>query len=829
MTFLSRIGWRRSTPGIPMSVAGPRSFRLLFVIATGFLMLAAAYITVLIVDRQRSLYAVSRYNASWLLSQAALEVARLAATVGASTIPDSGIGREDVQLWLDIVGNRVQLLDGGEVREFIQSSPDLQAIARDFRDSYAVTETLVDTLDQPGHARLLMDKLAELNPKLTRLASAAYSRSGELAAADLAQLNYLHWIFSGVLLALIACSLGLIVVLSWHNRLLSRAHREVNDLVRDLKGTTRELSEANQRAHQAMAEVQLQNQILQARDRELHIQNSRFDAALNNMSQALCMIDANKRLIVCNVRFLELFSLSPGVMQPNAHVADVFHAISAAGRYNRELIEAIEVEQQSLISAHKPGSFMREIQGGAALAVSHQPMTGGGWVATYEDVTERHHAEARIRFMAHHDALTNLPNRVLFRIRMEELLRASDRQDARLAILCLDLDYFKNVNDTLGHPVGDALLEAVADRLHNCMREGDIVARIGGDEFAILVPLSDHGDRAERLAQRIVQTLSEPFDLDGQRAVIGVSIGIALATERDISADVLLKNADMALYRAKGDGRGGYRFFEAEMDAQMQARRAIELDLREAMSRQELEVWYQPIFDLTANRVSGFEALLRWHHPQHGMIPPIQFIPLAEELGLIVPIGEWVLRQACQDAVTWPGELKVAVNLSPVQFRNNRLVEALQEVLARTGLASNRLELEITETALLQDNETVLTTLHRLRDLGLRIVLDDFGTGYSSLSYLRSFPFDKLKIDQSFVRDMATRPDCLAIVNSVASLALQLGITTTAEGVETPEQLDQVRRAGCTEAQGYYFDYPRPAAALKYRYAVETDELMTAA
>jgi diguanylate cyclase (GGDEF)-like protein len=829
MTFLSRIGWRRPTLGIPMSAAGPRSFRLLFVVATGFLMLAAAYITVLIVDRQRSLYAVSRYNASWLLSQAALEVARLAATVGASTMPDSGIGREDVQLWLDIVGNRVQLLDGGEVREFIQSSPDLQAIANDFRDSYAVTETLVDTLDQPGHARLLMDKLAELNPKLTRLASAAYSRSGELAAADLAQLNYLHWIFSGVLLALIVCSLGLIVVLSWHNRLLSRAYGEVNDLVRDLKGTTQELSEANQRAHQAMAEVQLQNQILQTRDRELHIQNSRFDAALNNMSQALCMIDANKRLIVCNVRFLELFSLSPGVVQPNAHVVDVFHAISAAGRYNRELIEAIQVEQQSLISAHKPGSFMREIQGGPALAVSHQPMTGGGWVATYEDVTERHHAEARIRFMAHHDALTNLPNRVLFRIRMEELLRASDRQDARLAILCLDLDYFKNVNDTLGHPVGDALLEAVADRLHNCMREGDIVARIGGDEFAILAPLSDHGDRAERLAQRIVQTLSEPFDLEGQRAVIGVSIGIALATDRDINADVLLKNADMALYRAKADGRGGYRFFEAEMDAQMQARRAIELDLREAMSRQELEVWYQPIIDLAANRVSGFEALLRWHHPEHGMIPPIQFIPLAEELGLIVPIGEWVLRQSCQDAVTWPDELKVAVNLSPVQFRNNQLVETVQQALAQTGLAPNRLELEITETALLQDNETVLTTLHRLRDLGLCIVLDDFGTGYSSLSYLRSFPFDKLKIDQSFVRDMATRPDCVAIVNSVASLALQLGITTTAEGVETPEQLDQVRSAGCTEAQGYYFDYPRPAAVLKYGYEVGTHELLNAA
>jgi diguanylate cyclase (GGDEF)-like protein len=810
-----------------MTAAGPRSFRLLFIIATGFLILAAGYITVLIIDRQQSLYAVSRYNASWLLSQAASEVARLAATVGASTVPDTGIGRDDVQLWLDIVGNRVQLLNSGEVREFIQSSPDLEAIASDFRNSYLVVETLVDTLDQPGHALQLLDKLAELNPKLTRLASAAYTRSGELAAADLAQLNYLHWMFSGVLLALIICSLGLILVLSWHNRLLSLAHREVNDLVQDLTGTSRELSESEQRTHQAMAEVQLQNQILQARDRELHTQNSRFDAALNNMSQALCMIDASQRLIVCNVRFLELFSLSLGVVQPNAHVADVFHAISAAGRYDAVLIEAIQIEQQSLISAHKPGNFLREIHDGPALAVSHQPMTGGGWVATYEDVTERHHAEARIRFMAHHDALTNLPNRVLFRIKMEELLRAPNQHGARLAILCLDLDYFKNVNDTLGHPVGDAMLQAVAGRLHNCVREEDIVARIGGDEFAILVPLSDHGDRAELLARRIVQTLSEPFDLDAQRAVIGVSIGIALATEYLISADVLLKNADMALYRAKSEGRGGYRFFEAEMDAQMQARRAIELDLREAMSRQELEVWYQPIFDLGADRVSGFEALLRWRHPEYGMIPPIQFIPLAEELGLIVPIGEWVLRQACQDAVAWPGELKVAVNLSPVQFGNHCLVETVQQVLTLTGLDSSRLELEITETVLLKDSETVLRTLHRLRNLGLRIVLDDFGTGYSSLSYLRSFPFDKLKIDQSFVREMTTRLDCLAIVNSIASLASQLGITTTAEGVETLAQLDRVRHAGCNEVQGYYFDCPRPAAELKYWHPGETSKLLT--
>ncbi len=814
MMRLPQLRRRQAPLGTALSPSGPRSFRLLFIVATGFLVLAAVYTSVLIVQRQQSLYAVSRYNATWLLSQAAVEVARLEAVVGASTMPDSGVGQDEVQLWLDIVGNRVRLLDSGEVHEFVQTSPELEAIGQQFRNTVAEAQPLVDTLDQPGHAQLLLEKLAELNPRLMRLASAAYSRSGELAATDLTQLSHLHWVFSSVLLALIVCSLGLIAVLSWHNRLLTQAHQEVNGLVKDLTRTSQELSEANERAHQAMEEVQLQNQILKARDLELHTQNARFDAALNNMSQALCMVDGNQRLIVCNVRFLELFSLSPGVVQPGTQVADVFRAMDATGRYEQDLIEAIRVEQQALVFAHQPGRFLQEIESGSALAVSHQPMTGGGWVATYEDVTERRHAEARIRFMAHHDALTSLPNRVMFHDRMEEMLRTPARRGDRLAVLCLDLDYFKNVNDALGHPVGDALLEAVAVRLRHCVRDVDLVARIGGDEFAVLQPSADHPHQAELLAQRIVQTLCEPFDLDGQRAIVGVSIGIAVATDRYAGADLLLKNADMALYRAKADGRGRYRFFEAEMDAQMQARRAIELDLREALSRQELEVWYQPIFDLAANHVSGFEALLRWQHPTHGMISPAQFIPLAEELGLIVPIGEWVLQQACRDAVAWPNDLKVAVNLSPVQFKNDRLVEAVERALSDAELAANRVELEITELALLQDNDTVLATLHRFRNLGLRTVLDDFGTGYSSLSYLRSFPFDKLKIDQSFVREMGTRPDCQAIVNAVADLALQLGITTTAEGVETAEQLDQVRRAGCAEAQGYFFDAPLPVAML---------------
>ena len=829
MRRLLPLGLCRLAPDSPLRPAAPRNFRRLFIAVTAFLAIAAVYTSILIVKRQQTLYEVSRYNSTWLLSQAAVEVGRLEVKIAESMVPGSGVGPDQVQLWLAIVENRVRLLNSGEVADYLRTAPDQQAIARHFRQTIAAAKPLVARLQQPGHGKLLLKQLSRLNPELVHLSSSAYRRSGELASNDLSQLSRLHWIFSGVLLALVGCSLGLILVLSRHNRLLSDAHNEVNDLVRDLTSTGKELSEANQRVHQAMEEAQLQNQILKARDLELHTQNGRFDAALNNMSQALCMVDSDQRLIVCNVRFMELFGLSAGMVQAGRRMADVFRAMAATGHYDAKLIEAVAVEQRALVFAHNPGRFIQEVPDGPALSVSHQPMPGGGWVATYEDVTERHRAEARIYFMAHHDALTSLPNRVLFHDRLEEMLRTHPPQDERLTILCLDLDYFKNVNDALGHPAGDMLLEAVAGRLRHCVRENDLVARIGGDEFAILQFSADQPKEAELLAQRIVQTLCQPFEINGQRAVVGVSIGIAIATERNTSADLLLKNADMALYRAKADGRSCFRFFEPEMDAQAQARRTIELDLREALKQNELQVWYQPIFNLARNRVSGFEALLRWEHRELGMIPPAQFIPLAEELGLIVPIGEWVLQQATQDAAGWPDGLKVAVNLSPVQFRDDRLVQTVEQALQRSGLVPDRLELEITESVLLQDNDSVLATLLRLRALGLRTVLDDFGTGYSSLSYLRNFPFDKLKIDQSFVREMETRPDCRAIVNSVADLAMQLGITTTAEGVETAEQLEQVRLAGCSEVQGFFFDAPRPAKDLGLRHAAEKQGLLIAA
>jgi diguanylate cyclase (GGDEF)-like protein len=429
------------------------------------------------------------------------------------------------------------------------------------------------------------------------------------------------------------------------------------------------------------------------------------------------------------------------------------------------------------------------------------------------ETAERARAEAQISHMAHHDALTLLPNRVRFRENLkQDLVRA--RPEQPIAVLCLDLDDFKAVNDTLGHPIGDALLKAVAQRLLGCLHETDTVARLGGDEFAIVQVSGTQPVAATVLAQHLIETLAEPFEVEGHSVVIGTSIGMALAPNDGSDPDELLKNADMALYRAKAEGRGTYRFFEAKMDADMQARRLLEMDLRGALARNEFEVHYQALVDLHTAKLNGFEALLRWRHPQRGLVSPAQFIPLAEEIGIIAPIGAWVLRQACTDAAGWPGELTVAVNLSPVQFRSKTLALDVVAALGASGLPARRLELEITEAIMLQDTETTLATLNELKALGARISMDDFGTGYSSLSYLRKFPFDKIKIDQSFIRDLASRPESLAIVRAVAGLGTTLGIATTAEGVETMDQLRAVRAEGCTQVQGFLLGKPKPASLI---------------
>jgi diguanylate cyclase (GGDEF)-like protein/PAS domain S-box-containing protein len=426
------------------------------------------------------------------------------------------------------------------------------------------------------------------------------------------------------------------------------------------------------------------------------------------------------------------------------------------------------------------------------------------------DVTERKQAEARVAYLAQHDALTGLPNRVLFHDRLKESLDTLRRTGRPLAVHCIDLDHFKSVNDTLGHPVGDELLRMVADRLKQNLPETALVARLGGDEFAVIQIEVSHPDEASGLAGKLISALSSHYNIRGHEVVIGASIGIALAPGDGNDCDALLRNADMALYRAKADGRGTAHFFEPEMDRRIQARRVLELDLRKAYVNGEFELYYQPLINLAENRVSGFEALLRWRHPKRGMVSPAEFIPLAEEIGLIGPLGEWVLRQACTEAASWPDDLHIAVNLSPVQFRSKSVVQAVMTALAYSRLTPRRLELEITESVLLADTEANLATLHKLREIGVRISMDDFGTGYSSLSYLRSFPFDKIKIDRSFVNDLTQRPDCMAIIHAVVGLGESLGISTTAEGVETPEQLERLRAEGCTEAQGFLFSPPCP-------------------
>ena len=423
---------------------------------------------------------------------------------------------------------------------------------------------------------------------------------------------------------------------------------------------------------------------------------------------------------------------------------------------------------------------------------------------------------ADLTHLAHHDPLTGLANRVLFRERLDHSLEKAREDGSTLAVLYLDLDLFKNVNDTLGHETGDRLLKTVAARLQGCVQHNTVIARLGGDEFAILMGSINITQESTILASRIVKEIGSVYDIDGHEIVIGTSIGIASTELGTSSPEELLKQADMALYRAKADGRGTFRVFEPEMDAEIQARRALEIDLRKAMANDELSLAFQPQVSLQTSEITSLEALLRWRHPMRGNISPAEFIPIAEDIGLIAPLSEWVINEACKTAVTWPQNVKVAVNISPTQFRNRSLLPCVQKALTRTGLDPSRLELELTESALLEENESTVTALHELRKLGVRIALDDFGTGYSSLSYLRSFPFDKIKIDQSFVRELFTRPDCMVIIRSIVGLGRGLGMSITAEGVETEEQLAQIHAAGCTEAQGYLLGRPKPASDLDF-------------
>jgi diguanylate cyclase (GGDEF)-like protein len=545
-------------------------------------------------------------------------------------------------------------------------------------------------------------------------------------------------------------------------------------------------------------------------DRELRTQNVRFAAALGSMSQGLGMFDASDRLVVRNQQFAAILGIPAAGIAAGTTIDDMRHSLDQASGLLAADIAEIHETIVRLGTGGTRASHVQELADGRRLLVNFAPMEDDGWLMTLEDITAQRLVEARIAHMAHHDALTGLANRVLFHERLTEAV-ARSRRGERFAVLYLDLDHFKAVNDTLGHPVGDALLREVTQRLKRQVREIDTTARLGGDEFAIVQSISQPSD-SSALAKRVIEAVSAPYAFNGNRVIIGTSIGIAMVPDNGEDVDEIIKNADMALYRSKAAGRGRYQFFETEMNARMQARRTLDLDLRKALQEGEFRLFYQPLIDVATRSVCGFEALLRWQHPDRGMVSPADFIPLAEETGLIVPLGEWVLRRACADAATWPDDLKVAVNLSPVQFGSHTLVEAVAAALADARLDVSRLELEITETAMLADTTAVLVILHQLRDLGLKIALDDFGTGYSSLSYLQRFPFSKVKIDRSFVARLGLGGDNDTIVAAVIDLCGRLRMDTTGEGVETVAQLDRLASLHCTEAQGYLFSRPRPAS-----------------
>jgi diguanylate cyclase (GGDEF)-like protein len=630
-------------------------------------------------------------------------------------------------------------------------------------------------------------------------------------AAAYASMLVLNWHFSELATGLMLFALGLIVLLLRHNRMLRGAHREMRQLAANLKSTADKLESANLAVRETNSALQLQNATLLMRDAELRTQSERFQAALNNMSQGLCMVDAQQNLIVCNEQFRALFNLAAGETTPGTALASL--ASQADASEQRSALRAALSVHLTAAGNATSENYFHDLPDERTLSIVHRPMQDGSWVATYEDVSERRRAEARIAHMAHHDALTGLPNRLLFRERMEQAFARLRRYDEPFAILCLDLDCFKNINDTLGHPVGDALLRAVGTRLRSCMRETDTVARLGGDEFAILLADADRSDAVAAAAQRILDIIAEP--LNGQLAKVCASIGIAVAHCDAEGPDQLLKNADTALYRAKAEGRAAYRFFAPQMHADLQSRRTIENDLRKAIVNGEFELVYQPLFDLMSGQIMGYEALLRWRHAERGIVMPRDFIGVAEDIGLILPIGEWVLMEACRQAARWIAPTNVAVNLSPLQFRHGNLVQTVARALTSSGLPASRLELEITESVVMGDDDPAFAVLHELRSLGVSIALDDFGTGYSSLSYLRRFPFDKIKIDQSFIQDMTDRAECSAIARSIVMLGENLGMTTTAEGVETAEQLEQVRSLGCAHAQGFWLGRPQSLAQLE--------------
>jgi len=551
---------------------------------------------------------------------------------------------------------------------------------------------------------------------------------------------------------------------------------------------------------------------LDRRDAELSAQNRLFNTALAKMSQGLCMFDQKQRLLVCNDRYVEMYGLSKELAQPGTPFRKIVESRIERGMFGGQDASAYLDERLASVREAVRHTRLHELSDGRIIAITHEPMEGGGWVATHDDVTYLRQIEAKLSHLARHDALTDLPNRTQLRERMTEILDGGALADGHLVVLLLEIDRFKELNDSFGSSIGDRLLQDVAQRLRRRLDDIDMVARIGGDEFVVLQVAKDAAEAADGLAKQVHAILGTSFDIEDRSIAITTSIGVAVAPADGHEADELLKNADLALERAKRDGPGLSSFFERELDERMRARHKLEQDMRAGLRENQFELRYQPQIELEHNRIVAFEALLRWNHPERGPVSPAEFVPLAEETGFIIPLGDWVLRQACADASRWSKDVRVAVNLSVAQFRSGNVRQSVISALATSLLSPKRLELEITESVLMDNASEVAHVLGKLQELGIGIALDDFGIGYSSLSYLTRIRFDKIKIDKHFVHELRSTPNsALAVLRSVVALSKSLGIATLAEGIESKRQLARVRAEGCSEAQGFYVG--RPVAA----------------
>ena len=751
--------------------------RLLGALLLGAILLlgiASVKFALAIQERQAALERTSRYVVAFSASQAVHEYARLITRIAELAAGNNDASVDDVALRYAILQSRYKTMGKGAFVRFTNEDPWRGRLLSDFKAALDAAGPYIPQADDPIANARLMEILKPLESEFIGLASEANTYGGNLVAKDQQILLGLHRRFTALTTGLIMASLMLILLLYWNNRILGKTSS-------DLKSAAA---------------------VLEATEEQLRLQNRIFHIALNNMSQGLCMVDSAGRVQVVNRRLFEIFQIKDAAIHDDWTIADLVRQIGKKKRPDLEstilLCRAgpIEEDDQSDI----------RLKDGSIIQVARRGLAEGGTVLTCEDVTERTIAQERVAHLARHDSLTDLPNRNMLQQFIEDALARSAETGEKLAVLCLDLDNFKNVNDTLGHAVGDKILRQVGQRIAGVCRGSNLVSRIGGDEFIVVqVGITGRSD-PEKLADRIIESLIDPFDVDGKELRTGTSIGIAISPDNSSNTETLLKYADTALYAAKSQGRGTKAFFEKSLQAKLDARQKLELEIKTANFDDEFYIEYQPQVEVKSGQIKGVEALLRWDNPQGGNVSPTEFIPVAEEIGMIGRLGEWALRKACSDAAQWPDDISLAVNVSPAQFTGGDFVAILSDALAETGLPPHRIELEITESLFLAEDHATLHAMTALKTAGIRIALDDFGTGYSALSYIHKFPIDKIKIDRSFVFGLENeRTQNLEIVRAIVAMADSLGIETLAEGVENEMQLALVTAAGCHQVQGYYF------------------------